>query len=75
MGNYTISITEVTTIQKGKGHILVQGSDHEGKTVSCFVYTSDVDNLWYSIERARNKEKLRTLREDRVNRMKRGRIC
>ena len=75
MIKHMLTLSEVTTIRKYDGHLLVQGTDHEGKTISCIVYTEDVDNLWFSIQRAQRSEKLRTLEEDRIERMKRGRLC
>ena len=75
MIKHMLTLNEVTTIRKYDGHLLVQGTDHAGKTISCIVYTEDVDNLWFSIQRARNQEKLRTRKEDRIERMKRGRLC
>ena len=49
MIKHMLTLSEVTTIRKYDGHLLVQGTDHEGKTISCIVYTEDVDNLWFSI--------------------------
>ena len=70
-----LTIREVTTIRKYDDYLLVQGTDHEGQTVNCTIYSEDVENLWFSIQRAQRSEKLRTLREDRIERMKRGRLC
>ena len=75
MVRHMLTLREVTTIRQYDGYLLVQGTDYEGKTVDCTVYSEDADNLWFSIQRAQRREKLRTLREDKVERMKRGRLC
>ena len=75
MNSYQVGMREVITIRKDKGNLLVQGKDQKGEIVSCIFYTNDVEKLWHSIQRARTEENLRTLREDRLERIKRGRLC
>lgn len=75
MARHMLTLHEVTTIKQHDGYLLVQGTDYEGKTVNCTVYSEDADNLWFSIQRAQRREKLRVLKEARIERMKRGRLC
>jgi len=70
-----LTMHEITTIRKYDTNLLIQGTDHKGKTISFIIYADDVNALWFSIKRAQNREKLRTLKEDRIERMKRGGLC
>ena len=71
---YTVKLDVITSITKQEDGILIKGY---GPDVSSTItlHTNDVNNLWFSIKRAENKERLRTLREDRMNRIKKGRLC
>ena len=71
---YTVKMDEITSIIKINDGILIHG---HGPDVSSTItlHTKDVENLWFSIKRAQNKEMLRTLREDRIERIARGRLC
>ena len=71
---YTARLDTITSITKHEDGLVIKGyGPYVESTIT--LHTKDVEALWFSIKQAQNKEMLRTLREDRLERMKRGRLC
>ncbi len=71
---YTARLDSITSITKHENSLVIKGNGpHLESTIT--LHTKDVEALWFSIKQAQNKERLRTLKEDRLERIKRGRIC
>jgi hypothetical protein len=69
-----IRLDEIILLEKREGHLLVEGKA-DGTEIKFRLNTQDVDNLWFSIQRSQRRENLRVLKEARIERMKRGRLC
>ena len=59
------------SIDEEKVKLVVQ---HGKKTITLNLYSDKPERIWYSIKREQNADNLRHLKEDRIERMKRGRL-
>ena len=68
------SINTITSLTKHEESIVIEGVGNAGK-VSLELVADDVQELWFSIQRAQNAENLRVLREESVERIENGFFC
>ena len=72
---YYFSLKEITSIKHKQDSLVIEGVDKQGKVHTLHLATEDPFHLWFSIERAQRRERLRLLRIESVERKKRGLLC